>query len=78
MIVHLGMNVTKRTIAVIALAGAAVMSAATLANADTPAPQPAAMNLVYPYSSTYPAGVLPLAAAVPAVALLGVNPLGVL
>jgi hypothetical protein len=28
MIVHLGMNVTKRTIAVIALAGAAIMSAA--------------------------------------------------
>ncbi|SDM79904.1 hypothetical protein SAMN04487981_102605 [Streptomyces sp. cf386] len=78
MIVHLGMNVTKRTIAVIALAGAAVMSAAALAGADTPSTQPASTNLVYPYSATYPPGVLPLAAAVPAVALLGINPLGAL
>lgn len=78
MIVHLGMNVTKRTIAVIALAAAAVMSASTIANADTPDSQPRSTNLVYPYSATYPPGVLPLAAAVPAVALLGINPLGVL
>ncbi|AZQ35327.1 hypothetical protein EJ357_19035 [Streptomyces cyaneochromogenes] len=68
---------TKRTIAVIALAAAAVMSASTLANADTPDSQPRSINLVYPYSATYPPGVLPLAAA-PAAALLGVAPFGIL
>lgn len=80
MIVHSGMNVTKRTLAVIALTGAAAMSAPALAHADARDPKPAqtSTNLVYPYYTTYPPGVLPMAAAVPAIALLGVNPLGVL
>ncbi|KUL32519.1 PhrC/PhrF family phosphatase-inhibitory pheromone [Streptomyces regalis] len=73
------MNVTKRTLAVIALAAAAVMSATTVANADTRDSQPpqTSTNLVYPYSAAYPPGVLPLAAA-PAVAILGLAPFGVL
>ncbi|MFI6008445.1 hypothetical protein ACIBAG_06400 [Streptomyces sp. NPDC051243] len=85
MIVHQVMNVTKRTIAVVALAGAAVMSTSALASADVstiadskaPTSPPTHMSLVYPYSAAYPPGILPLAAA-PAVALLGVAPLGVL
>jgi hypothetical protein len=74
------MNATKRTLAVIALTGAAVMSAVTVAGADTRDSQPpqTSTNLVYPYSAAYPPGVLPLAAA-PAAALLGfVSPFGVL
>ncbi|MFJ8534314.1 hypothetical protein [Streptomyces sp. NPDC093591] len=77
------MNATKRTLAVIALAGAAVMSVTAVANADTrdsksPQPPQTSTNLVYPYSAAYPPGVLPLAAA-PAAAILGfVSPFGVL
>lgn len=72
------MNVTKRTLAVIALAGAAALSTSALAHADTLDPQPSrsATYLVYP-SGTYPPGLLPFAAAVPTAALLGVNPFSV-
>lgn len=68
------MNVTKRTLAVIALAGAAVLSATTVAGAETRDTQPArtSTNLVYPYSAAYPPGILPLAAAPAAAILFGV------
>ncbi|WP_128431452.1 hypothetical protein [Streptomyces cyaneus] len=71
------MNVTKRTLAVIALAGAAVLSATTVASADTrdareTQPAQTSTNLVYPYSAAYPPGILPLAAAPAAALLFGV------
>ncbi|MFI7410802.1 hypothetical protein ACIBU0_19280 [Streptomyces sp. NPDC049627] len=72
------MNVTKRTLAVVALAAAA-LSTSAVAHADTldPKPQKSVSYLVYPYQGTYPPGLLPFAAAVPTAALLGVNPFSV-
>ncbi|MBT2420634.1 hypothetical protein J7F01_22560 [Streptomyces sp. ISL-22] len=73
------MNLTKRTLAVIALAGAAVMSASTVAAADARDATPQRTQyLVYPYAGAYPPGVIPLAVAAPTSALLGINPFGVL
>ncbi|MDC0773986.1 hypothetical protein [Streptomyces sp. HD] len=73
------MNVMKRTIAVIALAGAALVSTSAIATADTLDPQPQkATYLVYPYPGPYAPGIVPFAAAVPTTALLGVNPFRIL